>query len=139
MSRKCLGSVCKGFIGQVLGQRAPHTAHPTITHARTPAARARAPPPTCLIWQVLGEPDPVRRQWGNAATVCAAVVGGADLVRVHEVAEMRQVRRARPRPISPRLPIRLHISLYLPPSIQVAMLADAVHRGGPTGGPAARL
>ena len=56
-----------------------------------------------FIGQILRQPDPKKRQWGNAATVCAAVIAGADLVRVHEVDEMRQV----------------------------ALLADAVHRGPP--------
>ena len=44
-----------------------------------------------FIGRAIGEPDPTRRQWGNAAAVCAAVAGGADVVRVHEVDEMRQV------------------------------------------------
>ena len=64
-----------------------------------------------FIGQVLRQPDPLKRQWGNAATVCAAVVAGADLVRVHEVDEMRQV----------------------------ALLADAVHRGARVPAPASRL
>lgn len=32
------------------------------------------------------------RQWGNAVTVAAAIQQGADIVRVHDVREMRQVR-----------------------------------------------
>eukprot|EP00965_Chrysotila_dentata_P137397 4544799-Pleurochrysis_carterae.AAC.1 len=44
-----------------------------------------------FIGKVLGQPDPLRRQWGNAATVCAATAAGADVVRVHEVPEMEQV------------------------------------------------
>ena len=52
--------------------------------------------------QVLGESDPLQRQWGTAATVAAAVGGGADIVRVHDVAEMAQV----------------------------ATMADAIHRSG---------
>jgi len=31
------------------------------------------------------------RQWGTAATVAAAILGGAHIVRVHDVAEMKQV------------------------------------------------
>jgi dihydropteroate synthase len=34
---------------------------------------------------------PEQRLWGTAATVAAAVLGGAHIVRVHDVAEMRQV------------------------------------------------
>ena len=37
---------------------------------------------------LLGEPAPGRRLWGTAATVALAVASGADLVRVHDVAEM---------------------------------------------------
>ena len=44
-----------------------------------------------FIGKLLAQPDPLKRQWGNAATVCASVAGGADFVRVHEVNEMRQV------------------------------------------------
>lgn len=54
-----------------------------------------------FIGQVLSQPDPMKRTFGNAATVCASVIAGADIVRVHEVDEMRQV----------------------------AMLSDAIHRG----------
>jgi len=34
-----------------------------------------------------------KRQWGTAATVVASIVGGAHIVRVHDVAEMAQVAR----------------------------------------------
>ena len=34
---------------------------------------------------------PEQRLWGTAATVAAAVLGGAHIVRVHDVAEMAQV------------------------------------------------
>lgn len=53
-----------------------------------------------FIGQVLCQPDPLKRVYGNAVTVCASVIAGADIVRVHEVDEMRQV----------------------------AVLADAIHR-----------
>jgi dihydropteroate synthase len=40
------------------------------------------------------EPRPVeRRQWGTAATVVSAILGGAHAVRVHDVAEMAEVAR----------------------------------------------
>ena len=38
-----------------------------------------------------GEPPPPARVWGTAAAVAVCVLAGADLVRVHDVAEMRQV------------------------------------------------
>jgi len=44
-----------------------------------------------FIGQLLGQPDPKRRQWGNAATVAASSAAGVDVVRVHEVSESRQV------------------------------------------------
>lgn len=37
--------------------------------------------------------DPAKRQFGTAATVTASVAGGADIVRVHDVGEMREVVR----------------------------------------------
>ena len=41
-----------------------------------------------------GEPWPVeKRQWGTASTVVAAILGGAHMVRVHDVAEMADVAR----------------------------------------------
>lgn len=43
-----------------------------------------------FIGTILNEPDPKRRQFGNAATTAAAIAGGADMVRVHEVKEMAQ-------------------------------------------------
>lgn len=40
------------------------------------------------------EPRPAdRRQWGTAATVASAILGGAHVVRVHDVAEMADVAR----------------------------------------------
>ena len=44
-----------------------------------------------FIGQVTGVPTPRDRIWGTAATVAAAVQGGADVVRVHDVKEMAQV------------------------------------------------
>jgi dihydropteroate synthase len=43
-----------------------------------------------FLGEVLGRPVG-ERQWGTAAAVAAAVLGGAHIVRVHDVAEMRQV------------------------------------------------
>jgi 2-amino-4-hydroxy-6-hydroxymethyldihydropteridine diphosphokinase/dihydropteroate synthase len=44
-----------------------------------------------FIGQVTGVKMPKERIWGTAATVAAAVQGGADVVRVHDVREMAQV------------------------------------------------
>ncbi|MGC1418225.1 MAG: dihydropteroate synthase, partial [Candidatus Acidiferrum sp.] len=41
-----------------------------------------------------GKPAPPEaRIWGTAATVTASILGGAHIVRVHDVAEMAQVAR----------------------------------------------
>ncbi|MBD2020991.1 dihydropteroate synthase, partial [Leptolyngbya sp. FACHB-36] len=39
------------------------------------------------------QPDPKQRVWGTAATCCAAIAGGADILRVHDVRELRDVCR----------------------------------------------
>ncbi|KAK4218556.1 Dihydropteroate synthase-like protein [Rhypophila decipiens] len=44
-----------------------------------------------FIGRVTGVQLPKERIWGTAATVAAAVQGGADVVRVHDVREMSQV------------------------------------------------
>ncbi|KAI9054430.1 hypothetical protein LZ554_001592 [Drepanopeziza brunnea f. sp. 'monogermtubi'] len=44
-----------------------------------------------FIGKVTGQKKPDERTWGTAATVAAAVQGGADIVRVHDVKEMQQV------------------------------------------------
>jgi len=46
-----------------------------------------------FIGHILEQPDPTQRVWGTAAACCAAIAGGADLVRVHDVAAMRDVCR----------------------------------------------
>lgn len=43
-----------------------------------------------LGW-ILQEPDPQQRDWGTAAACCAAIAGGADIIRVHDGREMVQV------------------------------------------------
>ena len=43
--------------------------------------------------EALGDRPPIERDWGTAAAVTAAVLGGAHVVRVHAVAEMVQVVR----------------------------------------------
>ncbi|KAL8399889.1 hypothetical protein RB594_000341 [Gaeumannomyces avenae] len=44
-----------------------------------------------FVGQVTGVREPAARAWGTAAAVAAAVHGGADIVRVHDVREMAQV------------------------------------------------
>ena len=49
-------------------------------------------------WKLAGggkeTPWPIeKREWGTAATVAAAILGGAHIVRVHDVEEMTQVAR----------------------------------------------
>ncbi|ROW14491.1 hypothetical protein VPNG_03294 [Cytospora leucostoma] len=44
-----------------------------------------------FVGKVTGVARPAERVWGTAATVAAAVEGGADVVRVHDVREMAQV------------------------------------------------
>lgn len=44
-----------------------------------------------FIGHILNQADPQQRVWGTAATCCAAIEGGADILRVHDVAEMREV------------------------------------------------
>lgn len=46
-----------------------------------------------FIGHLLDQPDPQQRVWGTAATCCAAIAGYADMLRVHDVAEMREVCR----------------------------------------------
>lgn len=44
-----------------------------------------------FIGHILNQPDPKARVWGTAAACCAAIAGGADILRVHDVQEMREV------------------------------------------------
>ncbi|KAK7418517.1 trifunctional dihydropteroate synthetase [Neonectria punicea] len=44
-----------------------------------------------FVGRITGVVEPARRTWGTAATVAAAVQGGADVVRVHDTAEMALV------------------------------------------------
>jgi len=44
-----------------------------------------------FIGHLLNQPDPKERVWGTAAACCAAIVGGADLLRVHDVRELKDV------------------------------------------------
>ena len=44
-----------------------------------------------FVGHITGVKEPKDRVWGTAATISAAVQGGADIVRVHDVKEMAQV------------------------------------------------
>jgi dihydropteroate synthase len=46
-----------------------------------------------FIGTILNQPDPQERVWGTAAACCGAISGGADLLRVHDVAAMVDVAR----------------------------------------------
>uniref|UniRef100_A0A0B7JHY6 Folic acid synthesis protein FOL1 n=2 Tax=Bionectria ochroleuca TaxID=29856 RepID=A0A0B7JHY6_BIOOC len=46
-----------------------------------------------FVGRITGVEKPTERVWGTAATVAAAVQGGADVVRVHDVSEMGMVAR----------------------------------------------
>ncbi len=44
-----------------------------------------------FIGTILNQSDPKKRVWGTAATCCGAIAQGADILRVHDVAEMKDV------------------------------------------------
>ncbi|NJL85530.1 MAG: dihydropteroate synthase [Leptolyngbyaceae cyanobacterium SM1_1_3] len=46
-----------------------------------------------FIGRILNQPDAGQRVWGTAAACAAAIAGGADILRVHDVAEMQDVCR----------------------------------------------
>lgn len=44
-----------------------------------------------FIGWILDQPDPTQRVWGTAAACCAAIAGGADILRVHDGKEIVEV------------------------------------------------
>lgn len=44
-----------------------------------------------FIGRILNQPDPKARVWGTAAASCAAIFNGADILRVHDVEQIRDV------------------------------------------------
>lgn len=44
-----------------------------------------------FIGKVINQPDPLLRVWGTAGACCAAILHGADILRVHDVKEMHDV------------------------------------------------
>lgn len=55
-----------------------------------------------FIGRALGGAAVAERAWGTAATVAASILGGAHIVRVHDVAEMAQVARVADAILNPR-------------------------------------
>jgi dihydropteroate synthase len=60
--------------------------------------RARLPYPLLVgvsrksfIGHILDRPNPLDRTWGTAAACCVAIDRGADILRVHDVAEIQDV------------------------------------------------
>jgi len=56
-----------------------------------------------FIGKILGGAGKEERVWGTAATVAASILGGAHIVRVHDVAEMVQVAKVADALINPTL------------------------------------
>jgi dihydropteroate synthase len=56
-----------------------------------------------FIGKILGGLPANERVWGTAATVTAAIFGGAHIVRVHDVAELAQVARVADAILDPRI------------------------------------
>jgi dihydropteroate synthase len=56
-----------------------------------------------FIGKILGGAAKEERAWGTAATVAASILGGAHIVRVHDVAEMVQVAKVADAVINPTL------------------------------------
>lgn len=46
-----------------------------------------------FIGHILEQPDPQQRVWGTAAACCAAIANGADILRIHDVQELRDTCR----------------------------------------------
>jgi dihydropteroate synthase len=46
-----------------------------------------------FIGHILNQPDPQQRVWGTAAACCAAIAGQADIIRIHDVKEIRDACR----------------------------------------------
>lgn len=78
---------------------AKRAAHSLELMARLPALARLAcpllvgPSRKSFLKAALGERGPADREWGTAAAVAAAVMGGAHIVRVHAVKEMTDVVR----------------------------------------------
>jgi dihydropteroate synthase len=83
--------------GLGFAKRAPHS-YGVLAHLPDLAAALDrpllvGPSRKSFMRDALGDRPPVGRDWGSAAAVTAAVLGGAHIVRVHNVAAMVQVVR----------------------------------------------
>jgi dihydropteroate synthase len=79
-----VGASRKGFIARMLaaGEAAVQLRHQSQTSSSATDAQAGAS----------SNVSTELRDWGTAATVAASILGGADIVRVHNVAAMRAVK-----------------------------------------------
>jgi dihydropteroate synthase len=77
-------------------KRAEHS-YTVLAHLETIAALDRpilsGPSRKSFLKAALGDREPAAREWGSAAAVCASVLLGAHIVRVHGVREMVDVVR----------------------------------------------
>ncbi|MGK7892176.1 MAG: dihydropteroate synthase [Xenococcus sp. (in: cyanobacteria)] len=46
-----------------------------------------------FIGKIINQQDPQKRVWGTAATCCSAIISGADILRIHDVAEIYDISR----------------------------------------------
>lgn len=46
-----------------------------------------------FIGKIINQSEPQKRVWGTAATCCSAIISGADILRIHDVAEIYDVSR----------------------------------------------
>lgn len=46
-----------------------------------------------FIGKIINQPDSQQRVWGTGATCCSAIISGADILRIHDVAEIYDVSR----------------------------------------------
>jgi dihydropteroate synthase len=60
-----------------------------------------------FIGWLLDQPDPKERVWGTAAACCAAIAGGADILRIHDGQAMVEVTKVADAIWRQRLPDRL--------------------------------
>jgi dihydropteroate synthase len=98
-----VGPSRKAFLGATLAQALPPAKGVAQTLLSVPVSGKR--PSRSRSVSAAGDPalvPPELRVWGTAATVAAAILGGAHIVRVHDVAEMAQVARIADRILQPK-------------------------------------
>jgi dihydropteroate synthase len=93
-----VGTSRKGFLGATLARQGTLTRSQIGSRAMRAGRSGHAAPHDKLAQYgapVGGRFAPLgERLWATAATVAASILGGAHIVRVHDVAEMVQVARA---------------------------------------------